>query len=88
MKQANIKYQAEYLIALTSEFAKAHGLTDAQAFRYIDRFKGIDFVIDHYAVVHTQSFYDMVEAVGDVCKRNGGQIAPQKIENKDWLRQI
>lgn len=88
MEQTKIKDQAEYMIALTNEFAKAHGLTDGQAFRYIDRFKGADFIIDHYDIAHTQSFYDMVEAIGDVCQRNGGRIAPQDIRNKEWLRQI
>lgn len=88
MNKQKIKDQVEYAIVLTNEFAKAHGLTDSQAFRYLDRFKGIDFIIDHYDIAHTQSFYDMVVSVGEVCQRSGGLIVPLDIGNKQWLRQI
>lgn len=88
MNTQNTRDILEYAIALTNEFAKAHDLTDIQAFRYLDRFKGIDFIVDHYDIAHTQSFYDMVEGLGDVCKRNGGMIPPKDIKNKEWLKQI
>lgn len=88
MNEDKTKDKAEYAITLTNEFAKAHGLTDIQAFRYLDRFNGIDFIIDHYEIAHTLSFYDMVVSLGDVCKRNGGLIVPDDIHNKEWLRKI
>lgn len=88
MDNNEIKDKAEYTIALTNEFAKAHELTEQQAFRYLDRFRGIDFIIDHYGIAHTQSFYDMVVALGEICQRNGGFIKAEDIYDREWLRQI
>ncbi|TGX83185.1 DUF3791 domain-containing protein [Palleniella muris] len=88
MDRNKVRDMAEYTIALTNEFAKAHGLTDEQAFRYMDRFEGLDFILDNYEAVHTQSFFDMVEAVGTVCRRNGGELQPNDIKNYEQLRKI
>ena len=49
-----------YIIAVVNEFADAYALNSQQAYRYLDRFKGIDFVNDFYDVEHTQSFADVV----------------------------
>lgn len=38
----------EYIIAVVSEFAKAYSLNDSQAYRYLERFKVIDFLDKHY----------------------------------------
>ena len=37
-----------YIIAVVSEFAAAFKLNPQQAYRYLDRFKGIDFVDKFY----------------------------------------
>lgn len=44
-----------WIIAVVSEFAAAFSLNSQQAYRYLDRFKGIDFVDRFYNVEHTQS---------------------------------
>lgn len=50
--EKGIKDKVEYIIAVISEFAAAHSLNTAQAYRYLERFKGIDFVIRFYNVEH------------------------------------
>ena len=45
-----------------------------QAFNYLRRFKGLDFLKKHYDVMHTQSFEDTIEALTLVCNRNGGGL--------------
>jgi len=70
-----IKDRLAYIIAVVSEFAAAFSLTPQQAYRYLDCFKGIDFVDRFYDVVHTQSFEDVVEDLALYCRKNGGQLA-------------
>ena len=70
----NVKDKVEYIVAIISEFAKAHSLTPGQAFRYLDRFHGIDFIERHYGIVHTQRFEDVIDSLTDYCKRRGGAI--------------
>lgn len=63
-----------YIIAVISEFASAHSLNTAQAYRYLDRFKGIEFVERFYGVEHTFSFEDVVEDLTEYCHRQGGAL--------------
>lgn len=70
----NIKDKLEWTIIFILEFGKRHGLTMKQAFNYLCRFKGIDFVNRHYDYVHTQSFVSMVDELTDYCHRKGGVL--------------
>ena len=60
-----------YLIAVISEFAAKHTLTTPQAYRYLERFKGLDFVNRFYDVEHTFSFEDVVDDLTAYCHRKG-----------------
>ena len=70
-----VKDKLAYSIAVVSEFAAAFSLNPQQAYLYLDRFKGIDFVDRFYDVEHTQSFEDVVEDLALYCRKNGGQLA-------------
>ena len=65
---------AVIIIAVISEFASAHSLTNAQAYRYLERFKGLDFVNRFYNVEHTLPFKDVVEDLTAYCHRKGGAL--------------
>lgn len=49
--------------------------TNAQAYAYLRRFSGIDFLLDCYAAEHTLSIDDAVEDLTQICLQKGGQIA-------------
>ena len=38
---SDVKNKVEYIIAVISEFAAAHSLNTLQAYRYLERFKGL-----------------------------------------------
>lgn len=46
---ANIKNKIAYIIAVVNEFATRFSLNSQRAYRYLDRFKGIDFVDEFWA---------------------------------------
>lgn len=71
---AVVKDKVEYIVAVISEFAAAHSLSTAQAYRYLERFKGIDFVIRFYNVEHTLPFEDVIEDLTAYCHRKGGAL--------------
>ena len=50
-----------YIVALITEFATAHDISLQQAYKYLQEFKGIDFVEKYYDVEHTFSFENTVE---------------------------
>lgn len=66
--------QVEFLIACVAEFAKTHSLNKKQAFNYIERYNGLEFITQHFGVEHTYSFRDIVKHITDVCHRFGGAL--------------
>lgn len=74
MNQYPVADKVEYIIALVSEFGKAHSLTDSQAWRYIKRYGGVKLMDEHYGFMHTQSFTDMVADMTVYLNRQGGKL--------------
>ena len=72
--EPGIEDKVAYLIAVISEFAAKHTLTTPQAYRYLERFKGLDFVNRFYDVEHTFSFEDVVDDLTAYCHREGGAL--------------
>ena len=74
IREHNIKDKIEVTIIFVWEFGRKYGLTMKQAFNYLSRFKGIDFIDRHYGYVHTQSFASMVDDIAEYCHRHGGTL--------------
>lgn len=70
----SINDKLEWTIIFVLEFGKRFGLTVKQAFNYLNRYQGIDFVDRHYDYVHTQSFSSMVDDIAEYCHRKGGAL--------------
>ncbi len=70
-----IRDKAEYIIVVVSMFARQYGLTDVQAYRYLNRYKAIDFLDNQYKVAHTLTFEDVISGLTTFCQRHGGAIA-------------
>ena len=63
-----------YTVVCVNEFANRYGITSKEAFLYLDRFSGIDFIKKHYDVEHLLGFDEVVEDLATVCRNNGGVI--------------
>ena len=63
-----------YVVAAISEFAKTHHISVREANNYLIRFKGLDFLTEHYNAEHLLSFEDSVQDLTQVCLNNGGGI--------------
>ena len=74
MMEYNIKEKLEWTVIFILEFGRKYGLTMKQAFNYLSRYKGIDFIDRHYGYVHTQSFSSMVDDIAEYCHRHGGAL--------------
>ena len=70
----DIKDKLEWTVIFVQEFGRKYGLTMKQAFNYLSRFKGIDFIDRHYGYVHTQSFASIVDDIAEYCHRHGGAL--------------
>jgi len=70
----SFKDKTEWTVIFVLVFGEKHGLTMKQAFNYLSRFKGIDFIDKHYGYVHTQSFESMADDITEYCHKMGGAL--------------
>lgn len=64
----------EYVVACVGAFAQRFKLSNLQAYAYLRRFSGIDFLLECYAAEHTLSIDDAVLDLQLVCRQKGGRI--------------
>ncbi|MBQ8064912.1 MAG: DUF3791 domain-containing protein [Prevotella sp.] len=57
------KYQIPFINACIRAFAKRVGLPVKNVFQYLDRFKGVEFLVDFYPTLHLQSVEDSISSV-------------------------
>ena len=70
----NIVKQLEYLMVFVKMFADRFGISEKQAFNYLDVHKGFSFVREHYDVIHTLDFDYAIDDVLELCQMNGGRL--------------
>ena len=63
-----------YMVYCINTFAERYRLTAKQAFAYLNRFKGMDFLDECYEAEHQLSLEDAVNDLSIICKRNGGGL--------------
>ncbi|WP_318696761.1 DUF3791 domain-containing protein [Treponema sp.] len=63
-----------YLVACVSEFAHAFSMNTKDAFGYLYDYKAIVFLKENYDIEHTLSFYDAIEDMTAICRKNGGSL--------------
>ena len=64
-----------YMVACIHDFGEAHHLPDVDSFQYLCRYGALDFLEKSYDAEHLLSLYEVLEDLGDVCRRNGGDLA-------------
>lgn len=65
----------EYVNCCVGAFANRFKLPMSEAYAYLRRFKGIDFLIDCYEAEHTISIDDAVDDITVLCQKQGGRLA-------------
>ncbi len=67
-----LKKKINYTVVCVNEFAKMYNISSKEAFDYLDKYKGIEFIKEFYDVEHTLSLDDAVEDLTKICRNNGG----------------
>lgn len=74
MDKKEIFDKIEFVVACVGAFAERFNLSNIQAYAYLRRFAGIDFLLDCYAAEHTLSIDDAVADLYVICQREGGRL--------------
>lgn len=74
MMNEHLQNKVTYIIYCINAFADRYRLSTKQAFAYLQRFKGLDFLDECYEAEHQLSLNDAVDDLSVICKRNGGAL--------------
>ena len=55
-------------------FAKKHRYSEPVAFQYLSRYGGDKLLLEHYGYLHTQDYDQVVDDLGEYCRRKEGKI--------------
>lgn len=69
------KNKISYYIACIGAFAEKYAVSNAFAYNYLLKYKGLAFIYDCYESEHTLSIDDAVVDMSEICKRNGGPLS-------------
>ena len=69
------KYQIPFLTACIQAFSRRFAMTRQAAYRYLQQYKGLPFLIEFYDVEHLQSMDETIDDVLIICQKNGGTLA-------------
>ena len=61
-----------YLVICINDFAERFNMDAVAAYRFLSKYGGIDFLMQHYEVEHALSLDDAVEDLELICRQNGG----------------
>lgn len=74
MNKRELFNRIEYLTTCISAFGEQFKLSNIEAYKYLKRYKGVDFLIDCYEAEHTLSIENAVEDLQLLCSNNGGML--------------
>ena len=69
------KYEIPFLTSAIQAFANKFAMTRQAAFRYLQQYKALAFLMEFYDVEHLQSMDDTVDDMLIICRQNGGTLA-------------
>jgi hypothetical protein len=56
------------------KFADANGIGSRDAFNYLYKYKGLEFLDECYEAEHQLSFDDAIADIADICRKNRGDL--------------
>ena len=62
-----------FITFIIPEFARAFKMNKQEAYRYLKKYGGIDFLIENWWALHTDNPMYAVRDMFDICYQNGGK---------------
>ena len=82
---AKMTKQLEYIMVFVKMFADRMGLSEKQAFNYLDLHKGLSFVREHYNVIHTWDFDYAIDDVLEISAKANGRYKSRYASSYPFL---
>jgi len=69
------KFEIPFINLCIQKFASRFGLTRKSAYNYLEKYKGLAFMIEFYDVEHLQSIDETIDDLVLKCKNEGGYLS-------------
>jgi len=63
-----------YFITCIADFAEKYKTSIKDAFLYLKKYNGLQFLMENYEIEHTLSKEDTLEALSHIAHKNGGHL--------------
>ncbi|MDR2579104.1 MAG: DUF3791 domain-containing protein [Chitinispirillales bacterium] len=63
-----------FITFIIFEFGESYKMGKREAYLYLKKYGGLDFIYEHWWALHTDNPYYAVRDIFDVCRNNGGRI--------------
>lgn len=63
-----------FVAMIVTLFAKRHHYSEPVAYQYLSRYGGDHLLVDHYGYLHTQDYDQVVDDLGEYCRKQGGTL--------------
>jgi hypothetical protein len=60
------------MVICISDFAERFDMDAAAAYRFLAKYGGIEFLLQHYEIEHTLSIDGAIDDLEMICRQNGG----------------
>ncbi|MBP5562606.1 MAG: DUF3791 domain-containing protein [Bacteroidales bacterium] len=64
----------EYLVLLVAVFATRSNISEAEAYRYLNRYGALALCDKHYGIMHTLSLDENIQTLQAYCQKKGGTL--------------
>ncbi|MDR1455766.1 MAG: DUF3791 domain-containing protein [Tannerella sp.] len=61
-----------FITYIITEFALAYKMPMPEAYRYLKKYGGLDYLYDHWWALHTDNKFYALQDLYEVCYENGG----------------
>ena len=64
--------EVSFIAFIIPAFAKAYKMNIQDAYRYLKKYGGIDYLREHWWALHTVNPFWAVRDIFEICRKNGG----------------
>jgi hypothetical protein len=63
-----------FVIFIIYEFARAYKMNKLRAYNYLEEYGGLEYIFEHWWVLHTEDPFWSVRRIFNICAQNGGPL--------------
>ncbi|GHT52179.1 hypothetical protein AGMMS49982_11740 [Bacteroidia bacterium] len=64
--------KVSFITFIIPEFASGYKMDVQEAYFYLKKYGGLDFLYEHWWTLHTDNPYWAIRSMGHICRDNGG----------------